>query len=550
MYKADCETAFGGVHELLAYYHMPDVPLPPELSGKELAGYLNGNTALILVPVNLEEDWYRRLSCPVLTWDQEGLCRAVFPGGLGRTWFRSSGSGRRVAVTRENAAQFCREGYAVQRDLPGKPPTLRGVMRCLLVGMGVPELIFFLLWSLLGGVFLVLLAALARGMLTDAVLRAELSAVQDYSLGLAGLVLTGLVMLYIGRRMALRMSRRGGLGLLPALGERLWLPAERREQAAQAAMLAGLREDGEKLCLWLLTLLWTAGLSAPAAAALWAVSPRMAGTVLGTAAVLTLAGSAAVWLCKARPEADRERYRWLEGRRGDKRFGVERPFPFTRREASRENARIGWALPLLLSPMLLAGAEERLVLTSLLYGMALSIPAAAPALLLSRGPRTGEALSRLQRLLLQAGSHRGHQQQLPDMDSPLELKTVTFTYPGRREPVLRDVDLLVTPGEVLGILGGTGEGKTTLARLMTGLLEPDCGMVYYGGTELWRYEPEFIRSRIALENGTDIRLLERTPDSLDGRTTVIFSVREEDLACCGRIYELADGRLLERNITR
>ena len=98
--------------------------------------------------------------------------------------------------------------------------------------------------------------------------------------------------------------------------------------------------------------------------------------------------------------------------------------------------------------------------------------------------------------------------------------------------------------------GGTGEGKSTLARLMTGLLEPDCGMVYYGGTELWRYEPEFIRSRIALENGTDIRLLERAPDSLDGRTTVIFSVREEDLVCCGRIYELADGRLLERNITR
>lgn len=135
------------------------------------------------------------------------------------------------------------------------------------------------------------------------------------------------------------------------------------------------------------------------------------------------------------------------------------------------------------------------------------------------------------------------------MDSPLELKTVTFTYPGRREPVLREVELLVTPGEVVGILGGTGAGKTTLARLMTGLLEPDCGMVYYGGTELRRYEPEFIRGRIALENGTDIRLLEGKPERLDGRTTVIFSTREEDLACCGRIYELAGGRLLERKIT-
>ena len=508
MYKADRETVFEGVRELLAYYRIPDVSLPPGLSEEGLAGYLNGNTPLILVPVLLEENWYRGLSCPLLTWDQEGLCRAVFPGGLGRAWFRSAGSGRRVAVTKENEGQFRRVCYAVQRDLPGKTPTLRGALRRLLAGMGGPELGFFLLWSLLGGVFMVLLSMLVRSMMTDAVLRSELSAVRGYFLGLAGLTLAGLVMLYIGRRMALRMSRRGGLGLLPALGARLWLSVECREHAAQAAMLAGLREDGEKLCRWALTLLWGAGMLPPAAAALRGVSPRMAEAALGSALVLTLAGIAVVWLRRETPEKDRERYRWLEGRGGDKRFGVERPFPFTQRTPSQENGRPGWAMPLLLSPLLLAGAGEKP--TDLICGMMLVLPViTAPALLLSRGPGTGEALSRLRKLLPQAESRRRHQQELPDTDSPLELKTVTFTYPGRREPVLREVELLVTPGEVVGILGGTGAGKTTLARLMAGLLEPDCGMVYYGGTELRRYEPKFIRS-----------------------------------------YELADGRLLERNITR
>lgn len=551
LYTADNGGVSSGLKRLLAYYRIPEPSFPPELSGKELVDYLNENTSLILIPAALEEGWYRKLSCPMLTWDREGLCRVVFPGGLGRAYFYNANSGHRVYVSRNNGSGFRREGYVVQRDLPGEIPALRGAAGLLLRRMGGPELGLFFLWSLLGGGLLALLSALVKSMVAGAVLHAGLSNVPGYLAELAGLAVAGLFMLDIGICMARRMSRRAALGLLSALGERVWLAAPRQDFVQQAAALAELRRDGERLCLCALTLMCGAGMLIPAALALAPVSLRLAGAAVGTVLVLALAAAAVVWIWGKRPadSQDWAEYRWLEGRSGDVRFGVERPFPFGRRALVRRDHRMGWSFALLLSLVFLAGTWERLPLTELLYGTMLFFPVILPLSALGRAAQTGEALARLRTLLPQAKRYRRDRRELPDMDSPLELKNVTFTYPGRREPVLRDIELLITPGEVLGILGGTGAGKTTLAKLMTGLLEPDRGMVYYGGTQLERYAPESVRRRIALEKGTDIRLLDHAPDSLDGRTTVIFSAHEEELDCCGRICELVDGRLKVREKT-
>jgi zinc transport system ATP-binding protein len=58
----------------------------------------------------------------------------------------------------------------------------------------------------------------------------------------------------------------------------------------------------------------------------------------------------------------------------------------------------------------------------------------------------------------------------------LELKGVSFSY-AKGPPVLRDVDLRVSPGELVAIAGPNGGGKTTLVRLALGLLRPDRGEV-------------------------------------------------------------------------
>lgn len=57
----------------------------------------------------------------------------------------------------------------------------------------------------------------------------------------------------------------------------------------------------------------------------------------------------------------------------------------------------------------------------------------------------------------------------------LSVENVTFSYTG--EPVLTDVSLAVNEGERIGLIGGNGEGKTTLLKLMLGALTPEAGSV-------------------------------------------------------------------------
>ncbi|GAB4370961.1 MAG: ABC transporter ATP-binding protein [Deltaproteobacteria bacterium] len=55
-----------------------------------------------------------------------------------------------------------------------------------------------------------------------------------------------------------------------------------------------------------------------------------------------------------------------------------------------------------------------------------------------------------------------------------------------RVPVLRGIDLSVGPGEIVGLFGPNGAGKTVLANILSGLLFPDRGRVWFDGKEITR----------------------------------------------------------------
>ena len=90
---------------------------------------------------------------------------------------------------------------------------------------------------------------------------------------------------------------------------------------------------------------------------------------------------------------------------------------------------------------------------------------------------------------------------------PVELDGVTFAY--GEEPVLEDVSLRVEPGRVLGLLGRTGSGKTTMTRLLFRLYDPTSGVVRVGGEDVRRMPVTELRQHISMVT-QDVRLFHGT----------------------------------------
>ncbi|HEY3110099.1 MAG TPA: ABC transporter ATP-binding protein, partial [Chloroflexota bacterium] len=95
----------------------------------------------------------------------------------------------------------------------------------------------------------------------------------------------------------------------------------------------------------------------------------------------------------------------------------------------------------------------------------------------------------------------------PDGALSVELDGVSFGY--ESELVLRGVSCRVEPGEVLGLLGRTGSGKTTISRLLFRLHEPTAGVVRLGGTDVRCARLASLRGRIGLVT-QDVQLFEGT----------------------------------------
>jgi len=90
----------------------------------------------------------------------------------------------------------------------------------------------------------------------------------------------------------------------------------------------------------------------------------------------------------------------------------------------------------------------------------------------------------------------------------LELKQVTYTYPGATEPALKDISVAIQCGESVGVIGTSGAGKSTLVDILLGLLTPDRGEVRVDGDDIqhalrnWQDQIGYVPQSIFLTDDT------------------------------------------------
>ncbi|CAM9708259.1 unnamed protein product [Scytosiphon promiscuus] len=80
----------------------------------------------------------------------------------------------------------------------------------------------------------------------------------------------------------------------------------------------------------------------------------------------------------------------------------------------------------------------------------------------------------------------------------LEFKDIWFQYQGRDKAVLQGIALRLTPGKVLALTGPSGEGKSTLASLITRLYEPCRGSITLDGMDIAALNPSWLRRQIGV----------------------------------------------------
>jgi len=116
--------------------------------------------------------------------------------------------------------------------------------------------------------------------------------------------------------------------------------------------------------------------------------------------------------------------------------------------------------------------------------------------------KAGAGIARVQELLaVRSRLEENGRSGLPSGALSVEFRRVGFSYrddESNGETVLADIDLLLAPGRVVGVLGRTGSGKSTLARLLTRLYDPEEGEVLLSGTPLPAVERVVRRARVAM----------------------------------------------------
>lgn len=108
------------------------------------------------------------------------------------------------------------------------------------------------------------------------------------------------------------------------------------------------------------------------------------------------------------------------------------------------------------------------------------------------------SIGRVEELLnTRSGIEDGPGAAFPEGALELEFDGLSFRYEDE-EPVLQGVSFLLEPGRTLGLLGRTGSGKTTMARLVFRLHDPDAGAIRVGGVPLQQAKLSDLRRRVGM----------------------------------------------------
>lgn len=103
---------------------------------------------------------------------------------------------------------------------------------------------------------------------------------------------------------------------------------------------------------------------------------------------------------------------------------------------------------------------------------------------------------KLQQAFAAAPPHRDHNTRLPNPKGLIQAESITYQRPGQQKPIIFNVSFALQPGELLGVIGPSAAGKSTLARILVGAIEPTHGAVRLDGATLQQWHRDDITKHV------------------------------------------------------
>ncbi len=127
---------------------------------------------------------------------------------------------------------------------------------------------------------------------------------------------------------------------------------------------------------------------------------------------------------------------------------------------------------------------------------------------------------------------------LPRSDLPteegapyLEFRNVTFSYNNKKLPALENISFTLEQGETLGIIGGTGSGKTTLIRLLLRFYDPDEGQILLKGRDLRSYGKQELREHFGIVFQNDFLMADSLAENISFGREISPEAMEKATRC-------------------
>ncbi len=149
---------------------------------------------------------------------------------------------------------------------------------------------------------------------------------------------------------------------------------------------------------------------------------------------------------------------------------------------------------------------------------------------------------------------------LPSRDtSAITFSGVSFAYPGTDTLALDNLDLVISPGERVALVGRNGAGKTTLAKVILGLYRPTAGSLHLNGADVEDVEPtewrkavaavfqDYFRFELSARDNISFGDLRRAGDEASVVSAAIKSNAHEFIADLPSQYETILGRAFDEN---